>query len=66
MVLESIVNYLQSLPKGFTFSTRTTGPTVISNLSKRTSVSVISIVNIDALLLPPFGRMPFRLRIFIF
>jgi LAGLIDADG endonuclease. len=49
MVLDAIASYLQSLPKGFTFSSKTAAPTVINNLNNRTSVSVISIVNIDAL-----------------
>jgi hypothetical protein len=48
MVLEGITNYLQSLPKGFTFRLRTTVPNIINRLDS-TSVSVISILNIDAL-----------------
>jgi hypothetical protein len=49
MVLKAIASYLQSLPKGFTFSLRSVIPTIVNKLNKRTSVSVISIVNIDAL-----------------
>lgn len=49
MVLDAISSYFHSLPKGFTISLRTAVPTVVNNLSKRTSVSVITIVNIDAL-----------------
>jgi len=49
MVFEAISSCFQSLPKGFTFSLRTAVPTVVNNLSERTSVSVISIINIDAL-----------------
>lgn len=48
-VLEGITNYLHSLPKGFTFSLRTAVPTIIKRLDNSTSVSVISILNIDAL-----------------
>lgn len=64
-VLEAITSYLHSLPKGFTISLRTAAPTVNKNLNNRTSVSVISIVNIDALydyLLFFFLSMPFQTR----
>lgn len=49
MVLEAIARYLQTLPKGFTFTLHSEFPRVIKTFNARTSVSVISIVNIDAL-----------------
>lgn len=49
MVLQSIASYLQSLPKGFFFSINTLPPKISYTLHSRTSVSVISITNIDAL-----------------
>ena len=48
-VLEAIANYLQSIPKGFKFSLRSEAPNVINSFNKKTDVSVISILNIDAL-----------------
>ena len=48
-VLEAISNYLQSIPKGLKFSLRSEAPNVINSFNKKTDVSVISILNIDAL-----------------
>ena len=48
-VLEAIANYLKSIPKGFQFSVKSVSPTVNFSINKKTSVSVISIVNIDTL-----------------
>ena len=48
-VLEAIACYLNSIPKGFHFSLKSGAPTVNFSLNKKTSVSVISIVNIDTL-----------------
>lgn len=65
MVLEAISSYLQSLPKGLTFSLLTTAPTVHKTLSERTSVSVLSIVIIEALydyLLFFLLNIPFQTR----
>ena len=64
-ILEAITVYLKSLPKGFNFSLNSGVPTVSQTLNKRTSVSVISIVNIDTLydyLLFFFLDMPFQTR----
>lgn len=49
MVLQSIYSYLQSLPKGFSFSINTLPIKPSYALYSKTSVSVISIANIDAL-----------------
>lgn len=49
MVINAIASYLESLPKSFTFSLYSTKPNVIKTFNNRTSVLVISIVNIDAL-----------------
>lgn len=65
MVLDNISNYIQLLPKSFTFSLRTEVPTILNTLNKRTSVSVISIVNIDGLyddLMFFLLDMPFKTR----
>lgn len=65
MVLKAIVNYLQLLPKSFTFSQQSKIPQVPKTLNSRTTVSVISIVNIDALydyLLFFLLDMPFQTR----
>ncbi len=48
-VLEAIASYLKSIPKGFHFSLKTGAPTVNFSINKKTSVSAISIVNIDTL-----------------
>ena len=48
-VLEAIAIYLKSIPKGYNFSLKSGAPTVINSINKKTSVSVISIVNIDTL-----------------
>lgn len=48
-VLEAIANYLESIPKGFKFSLRSEAPNLINSFNKKTDVSVISILNIDAL-----------------
>ena len=64
-VLEAIASYLKSIPKGFKFSLRSETPTVNNSLNKITNVSVISIVNIDALydyLLFFLLDMPFQSR----
>lgn len=64
-VLEAIASYLKSIPKGFKFSLRSGAPTVINSFNKKTSVSVISILNIDALydfLLFFLLDMPFQTR----
>ena len=64
-VLEAIASYLKSIPKGFKFSLRSETPTVNNSLNKITNVSVISIVNIDALydyLLFFLLDMPFQTR----
>lgn len=63
--MEAIANYLQSIPKGFKFSLRSEAPNVINSLNKKTDVSVISILNIDALydyLLFFLLDMPFQTR----
>lgn len=65
MVLTAIANFLQSLPKGFTFSNRSAVPLVHNRLDVRTSISVISIINIDSLydyLLFFLLDMPFQTR----
>lgn len=65
MVLNAIVNYLQLLPKSFTFSQQSKIPQVHKTLNSRTSVSVISIINIDALydyLMFFLLDMPFQTR----
>lgn len=67
MVLDAIVNYLQLLlrTKSFTFSQQFKIPQVHKTLNSRTSVSVISIVNIDALydyLMFFLLNMPFQTR----
>lgn len=49
MVINTIASYLESLPKSLRFSLSSTKPKVIKTFNKRTSVLVISIVNIDAL-----------------
>nr|YP_010470483.1 LAGLIDADG endonuclease [Inonotus hispidus]UVF37971.1 LAGLIDADG endonuclease [Inonotus hispidus] len=49
MVLIAIANYLQLLPKTFTFSQQPKIPQVLKTLNPRTTVSVISVVKIDAL-----------------
>ncbi len=49
MVIKTIALYIQSLPKVFTFSLNTLPPNVSNTLNSRTSVSVLSISNIDAL-----------------
>jgi hypothetical protein len=71
-VLEAIASYLKSIPPrprtgwgGFKFSLRSETPTVNNSLNKITDVSVISIVNIDALydyLLFFLLDMPFQSR----
>ena len=48
-VLEAIASYLKSIPKEFQFSVKSVSPTVNFSINKKTSVSVISIVNIDTL-----------------
>lgn len=71
ILLGAIAIYLKSLVKGFTFSVNTSSPVIGMTLNKRTSVSVLSISNIDALydyLMYFLIDMPFRLekeRIFI-
>lgn len=65
MVLKAIVNYLQLLPKSFTFSQQSKIPQVHKTLNSRTSVSVIAIINIDALydyLMFFLLDMPFQTR----
>lgn len=65
MVLNAIANYLQLLPKSFTFSRQSKIPQVHKTLNPRTSVSVISVVNIDALydyLMFFLLNMPFQTR----
>jgi hypothetical protein len=49
MVLNAITAFLQSLPKGFTFSLNSLPPVVSNSLNKTTAVSVITINSIDAL-----------------
>jgi hypothetical protein len=64
-VLEAIASYFKSTPKSFKFSLRSGAPTVINSFNKNTSVSVISILSIDALydyLLFFFLNMPFQSR----
>ena len=64
-VLEAIANYLESIPKGFKFSLRSEAPTVIYSLNKKTEVSVITILSIDALydyLIFLLLDMPFQTR----
>ena len=65
MVLDAIAIYLKSLPKVFTFSLNSTPPNVHNIMNKRTSVSVISIINIDGLhdyLLFFLLNLPFQSR----
>ena len=65
MVLKAITIYLESLPKGFTFSTHSAVPLVTNTFNDRTSVSVISILNIDILydyLMFFLLDMPFQTR----
>jgi hypothetical protein len=64
-VLQGIVLYLQSIPKGFTMSINSLPPIVSSTLHSNNTVSVISINNIDALydyLLFFLLDMPFQTR----
>lgn len=64
-LLEAIALYLKSLDKGFTFSVNTPSPVISITLNKRTSVSVLSIGNIDALydyLMFFLLDMPFQTR----
>lgn len=49
MVMVSIIAFLQSLPKRFLFSVNTLSPHVSNSLNTTTSVSALSINNIDAL-----------------
>ena len=65
MVLNAIHSYLQFLPKSFTFSQQSKLPQVHKTLNSRTSVSIISIVDIDALydyLMFFLLEMPFQTR----
>jgi len=65
ILLEAIALYLKSLVKGFTFSVNTSSPVIGMTLNKRTSVSVLSIRNIDALydyLMFFLLDMPFQTR----
>lgn len=48
-VLEAIACYLKTIPKGYHFTLKSVGPTIIYSINKKTSVSVISISNIDTL-----------------
>jgi hypothetical protein len=64
-VLETIANYLQLLPKCFTFTQYSKIDKIHSTLNNRTSVSVISILNIDSLydyLMFFLLSMPFQTR----
>jgi len=64
-ILEAIASYLKSITKGFNFSLNSGAPTVINSINKKTSVSVISILNIDTLydyLLFFLLDMPFQTR----
>lgn len=64
-VLEAIANYLQTIPKGFKFSLKSKAPTINNSFNKKTNVSVISILSIDALydyLLFFLLDMPFQTR----
>ncbi len=57
--------YLSALPNGFNFTIDSPSPAVASTLNKRTSVSVLYIVNVDALydtLLFFLIGMPFQTR----
>ncbi len=65
ILLEAIAVYLKSLVKGFTFSVNTSSPVIGMTLNKRTSVSVLSISNIDSLydfLMYFLLDMPFQTR----
>lgn len=65
ILLEAIALYLKSLVKTFTFSVNTPSPVISIILSKRTSVSVLSIRYIDALydyLMNFLLDMPFQTR----
>lgn len=64
-ILQGIVLYLQSLPKGFTMSINSLPPIVSNSMHSNNTVSVISINNIDALydyLLFFLLDMPFQTR----
>jgi RNAse (barnase) inhibitor barstar len=65
MVIEAISSYLQSLPKTFTFTQHSKISKIHNTLNSRTSVSVISIIDIDALydyLMLFLLNMPFQTR----
>ena len=65
---DDIALYLKSLVKAFTFSVNTPSPVISITLNKRTSVSVLSIGNIDALydyLMYFLLDMPFQTRLFL-
>jgi hypothetical protein len=65
MVIDAISSYLLSLPKSFTFTQHSKIPQIHNTLNSRTSVSVISIVDIDALydyLMFFLLDMPFQTR----
>lgn len=64
-VLTAISAYLSPLPNGFNFTINSPSPAVASTLNKRTSVYLLSIVNVDALydiLLFFLIGMPFQTR----
>nr|QNH82624.1 LAGLIDADG endonuclease [Dioszegia changbaiensis] len=64
-VLTAISAYLSALPNGFNFTVNSPSIVVANTLNKRTSVSVLSIVNVDALfdtLLFFLISMPFQTR----
>lgn len=65
MVMDAIIAFLQSLPKSFAFSLNTLPPHVSNSLNTATSVTAISINNIDALydyLMFFLLGMPFQTR----
>lgn len=65
MVMDSIIAFLQSLPKRFLFSVNTLSPHVSNSLNTATNVSALSINNIDALydyLMFFLLDMPFQTR----
>jgi hypothetical protein len=63
--MNSIIDFLQSLPKSFPFSLNTLPPHVSNTLNASTNVTVLSISNIDALydyLMFFLLEMPFQTR----
>ena len=65
MVLNSIANYIELLPKGFNFSLNTLSPNVSYAFNTRTSVKVLSVNSVDTLhdyLMFFLLNMPFQTR----